>query len=97
MAGEWSSTAFGKGGHFSKDDSYMLARINAGKRGFIAGVEWYRKGLWRNSTDEQPQAGKLILIKDDEICLDRLPEFVAIVPGVLWCYVDDLMPKEKEK
>lgn len=67
-------------------------------KGFIAGVEWYRKALWRNSTDEQPQAGRRILtIEKDGIWPTTMSELAMLVPGVLWCYVEDFIPTEDKK
>lgn len=100
-AREWSSTAFGKGGHFAKEDALMLARISAGRKAFQAGIEWFLEHLFHDA-DEVPDFGEQLLVDFKEGGLDYSfnfkdakgwKEFAKDMDIVKWAYVRDIYPK----
>lgn len=75
---------------------------------FKAGVEWFKKALWYDASEE-PESDKCILIRfvdykgNVEYGTDILAppitwdNWVEICKITKWCYVEDLLPKGGDK
>ena len=100
-AREWSSTSFGKGGNFTEQDGYMLARINAGNKGFRAGAKWRIESVW-HKPDMKPKESVAILALNKRNATifyqgGYIGDWSFITKEysiVKWAYVSDLLPEE---
>ena len=85
-----------------------LDKEEACRASFKDGVEWFKKAIWHDPSEE-PESDKCILIRfvdykgNVEYGTDILAppitwnNWVEICKITKWCYVEDLLPKGGEK
>lgn len=85
-----------------------LDKEEACRASFKDGVEWFKKTIWHDASEE-PESDKCILIRfvdykgNVEYGTDILAppitwnNWVEICKITKWCYVEDLLPKGGEK
>ena len=85
-----------------------LDKEEACRASFKDGVEWFKKAIWHDASEE-PESDKCILIRfvdykgNVEYGTDILAppitwdNWVEICKITKWCYVEDLLPKGGEK
>lgn len=76
------------------------------KNGFMAGAEWRIKSVWHD-VSEEPKEHKLVLIEDDfcgepdygvwQAPFPNWKDSIVHFSSKRWAYLDDLLPKRKEK
>lgn len=88
------------------DSNYVLGKNVGFKRGFIAGAEWRINSVWHD-VSEEPKEHKLVLIEDDfcgkpdygvwQAPFPNWKDSIVHFSSKRWAYLDDLLPKRKEK